>query len=79
MPDLGELETFIKEYKHLPGMPTKKEIEQKGQNLGVIQLKLLQKIEELILYMIEMNKQVKSLKAENEELKREVKLLKNSN
>lgn len=59
--DLTELESYINEHNHLPGIPTKKDIEQNGQSLGAIQGKLLKKIEELTLYVIEQQKQIKKL------------------
>ncbi|WP_421977680.1 hypothetical protein [Roseivirga seohaensis] len=54
---LNELEAFIKTNSHLPNIPNAKEIETNGQNLGEMQLKLLEKIEELTLYVIELKKE----------------------
>lgn len=65
---LNELETSIKENKHLPGIPSAREMETNGINLGEMTTTLTQKIEELTLYMLEMNKK-------NEELTRKVKEL----
>jgi hypothetical protein len=59
---LNYVESFIKENKHLPGVPSEKEVIEKGVNLGEMDAILLKKIEELTLYMIE-------LKKENEDLK----------
>ncbi len=56
---LGELEAYIQANKHLPNIPSAKTIEAKGQNLGSLQLKLLEKIEELALYTIEQEKKLK--------------------
>ncbi|PWL28955.1 pyocin knob domain-containing protein [uncultured Roseivirga sp.] len=53
---LSELEAYIKANGHLPNIPTAKEVEANGQDLGLIQQKLLEKIEELTLYTIEQNK-----------------------
>ena len=58
---IPELEEFIKTNSHLPNIPNAKEIETNGQNLGEMQLKLLEKIEELTLYVIEQNKKVQGL------------------
>lgn len=58
---LTELESFIKVNSHLPNVPSAKEMETKGQNVGDVQLKLLEKVEELTLYMIEQNKKYKQL------------------
>jgi hypothetical protein len=70
--DLFEVETFIKKNNHLPDMPSASKVEEHGLNLGEMDSKLLQKIEELTLYMIEINKEVKSLKEENSELKKKI-------
>jgi hypothetical protein len=62
---LDELEKEIKANKHLPGIPSAEEIKEKGQNVSQIQAKLLQKIEELTLYLID-------LKKENEQMKKQI-------
>lgn len=67
--DLEEVESFIEENNHLPDIPSEKEVIENGIALGEMDAKLLQKIEELTLYMIEMNKEVKALKNENVELR----------
>jgi hypothetical protein len=66
---LTEVETFIKENKHLPEIPTAKDVQENGVSLGEMQSKLLQKIEELTLYLIEQEKSIEQLKVENESLK----------
>jgi hypothetical protein len=58
---IGQLETFIKQNKHLPEIPTTKEVEQNGVALGEMTSKLLLKVEELTLYMIEQEKRIKEL------------------
>ncbi len=73
---LEEVESFIEENNHLPDVPSEKEVLENGIALGEMNAKLLQKIEELTLYMIEMNKEVKALKNENEILKEEINTLK---
>ena len=67
---LDELEQFIKQKGHLPEMPTADEIQTNGINIGAIQTKLLQKIEEQTLYIIELDKQLQELKKQMEELKK---------
>ncbi len=81
---LEEVEQYINEKGHLPEIPSEAEVAENGINLGEMNAKLLQKIEELTLYMIDINKQIKSqstkmdqLKQENSELKKEVCALKN--
>ncbi|WP_419487089.1 hypothetical protein [Chryseobacterium bernardetii] len=63
MPTLQELESFVKENKHLPEIPSEEAIIKDGVNLGDFQMKLLQKIEELTLYVISQNKEIENLKA----------------
>ena len=63
---LPETESYIKENKHLPGLPSEKEVLSKGINLGEMQAKLLTKIEELTLHLIEQNKQLSELKQKNQ-------------
>lgn len=67
---LEEVEKFVNENKHLPNVPTTTEMISNGSDLIKTDAKLLEKIEELTLYMIEMNKEIKALKAENEKLKK---------
>ncbi len=67
---LAEVESFVKANHHLPGIPSAKEIQASGWELGVMSNKLLEKIEELTLYVIE-------LKKENEEMKLEISEMKN--
>ena len=63
---ISELEQSVKKNKHLPGIPSAEEVAANGVNVGEMQAKLLQKIEELTLYMIEQNKKIEKLEKENE-------------
>lgn len=58
---LSEVESFIKENRHLPEIPSEKEMIENGINVNEMQIKLLQKIEELTLYMIEQDKKIERL------------------
>lgn len=58
---LEETETFIKQNKHLPNIPAAAVIEKEGILLGDMQKRMMEKIEELTLYLIEANKQIKEL------------------
>lgn len=82
LPKLEDVEKHIKEKKHLPEIASAKEMEKDGVNIGEFQIKLLQKIEELTLYSIEQNKQIKKLKEEQSEkiksLEEELKEIKSS-
>src|SRR5690606_30422515 len=82
LPKLEEVETFIKENKHLPNVPSAKEVTENGIELGEIATIQQEKIEELTLYIIEQNKlnkeqseQLKQQQSEIDELKDQVKLL----
>ena len=77
LPTLKEVETYISENKHLPEIPSEAEVSENGINLGEMNAKLLQKIEELTLYMIDMNRRMNQLETENTELKEKVQLLEN--
>lgn len=59
---LDELEKFVKEQKHLPEVAPAKEMKENGTDLGNLNSKLLQKIEELTLYSIEQNRAIEELK-----------------
>ncbi len=59
---LTEVEQFIKENKHLPNIPSAAEIEKNGLHLGDTQKKMMEKIEELTLYLIELKKEIEALK-----------------
>jgi len=61
LPTLKEVENHIKEKGHLKDIPSAKEVEENGIFLGEINAKLLQKIEELTLYVIEQNKRINQL------------------
>lgn len=55
LPELGK---YITQHRHLPGIQPAREMQQEGLDVGQNQTKLLQKIEELTLYIIELNKKV---------------------
>ncbi len=61
--DLEEVEAFIAENNHLPGIPSAAEMQEKGMSVGQLNTKLLEKIEELTLYVIELKKENKDLKS----------------
>lgn len=63
---LEEVEAFILRNNHLPNIPSSKEIEENGLHLGDVQKKMMEKIEELTLYVIELKKEVETLKKKNQ-------------
>ncbi|GEM_PF-603450 len=66
---LSEVEAFVKDNKHLPEVPSAKEVEEKGIDLGNMDATLLKKVEEVTLYLIEMNKKIEKLEEENKKLR----------
>lgn len=68
---LEELEKYILQNKHLPNIPSAKEVEaNEGILLGEMNIKLLEKIEELTLHLIKQHKEIELLRKEMELLKR---------
>lgn len=67
---LDKVESFVKDNKHLPNVPSAEEMSKNGLDVMQTSAKLMEKIEELTLYMIEMNKEIQALKAENAKLKK---------
>ena len=65
LPKLEAVEEHIKEKQHLPEIPSAAEIEEKGVDVAEMNMKLLQKIEELTLYVIDQNKR---LSEQNEQI-----------
>ncbi len=74
--NLSEVESFINKNKHLPDVPSEQEVKEKGVNLGQMDAILLQKIEELTLYLIGQNKTQKELMNTIQSQQTEIKNLK---
>ncbi|MFH6966177.1 cell wall anchor protein [Flavobacterium sp. FlaQc-28] len=70
LPTLEQVEKHIVEKGHLENIPCEKEVLENGIDLGEMNAKLLQKIEELTLYMIEMKKENLEIKNENDLMKK---------
>lgn len=62
---LTEVEQFIKEKKHLPDVPSAKEVQEQGVALGEMNAILLRKIEELTLHVIALKKENEKIQEEN--------------
>lgn len=73
LPTLRETEKHIKEKGHLPGIPSAAEVKANGVNLGEMNEKLLQKIEELTLHLIKMKEHSEEQDASIELLKSKLK------
>ena len=70
---LYKVEKFIKKHKHLPNIPKESVVVKEGLKLGEMQVKQMEKIEELFLYVIKLEKKVDSLKKELKEVKNQKK------
>jgi len=66
---LSEIESHIKQHSRLPEMPSAEQVEKDGLEISKTTVLLVQKIEELTLHMIEMDKKIKILEEENAKLK----------
>ena len=66
---LHDLDAYVKVNKHLPEVPSAKEFAADGYSVGQMDDILLRKVEELTLYIIEQNKRIEALEAENQILK----------
>ncbi len=66
LPSLTELERYVKENRHLPDIPTESEVRQGGVDLGEMNALLLKKVEELTLYIIDLQKQIDELKTKKQ-------------
>ncbi|CAL1520733.1 hypothetical protein [Chitinophaga sp. MM2321] len=71
LPSLQDIEKFILEHNHLPGIPSAAEVQKEGIDLGEINKTLLQKIEELTLHLIKMQKEITQQQQELAALKTE--------
>lgn len=69
LPSLQEVSAYIKEHQHLPNMPAAAELEKNGLDVGEMQKKMMEKIEELTLHLIRLDEENRQLKAEVEKMK----------
>ena len=76
LPDLAELERYVSLHKHLPGVVSESEVQKDGIDLGDHAAIVLQKVEELTLYLIDENKK---LKEQNKQIDEQHKVLKEQN
>jgi len=73
---LTELETEIETLGHLPGVPSAEEVYENGHKVGEMDAILLEKVEELTLHLIDMNKAIEALQQSEKELREENEALK---
>jgi hypothetical protein len=77
LPSLEEIEAFIKKYKHLPDIPSQKEVQEKGIDVETYNAMFLKKLEEMTLYIIQLKKEIDNISRDNELLKAKIELLQN--
>ena len=65
MMSLTDLEAYVNEHHHLPDVPSAEEVEERGIGLGEMNAILLQKVEEMTLRMIEMEKRIQELESQS--------------
>jgi hypothetical protein len=67
---ISEVDAFIKTNKHLPGVPSAASMVKNGLDVAAMDAKLLEKIEELTLYVIGLNEQMKKMEMKYAALKK---------
>jgi len=65
LPSLTDIKTYIDLNHHLPEIPSEKEVKKDGLNLGEMNKLLVKKVEELTLYLIEKDKEIKEEQTKN--------------
>ena len=70
LPTLAEVEKHIADKGHLPNVPSEKDVVENGLNVGKMATTQQEKIEELFLYVIQLNKDIQALRADNETLRK---------
>ena len=65
---LEELESFIKENRHLPNVPSAKQMTENGVNIAHMSGRLLEKVEELTLYTLQQQRTISLMEQHNAEL-----------
>ncbi len=70
LPPLAQVERYVRENKHLPNVPSAASVEKEGLDLGDTQAVLLKKIEELTLYILQLNKRIADLEAQQKPSKK---------
>jgi hypothetical protein len=72
LPNLNQLEEYISLHRHLPGITPEVEVNREGFDISEQQTALLKKVEELTLYLIDENKQLKAQNKENAEQNKQI-------
>lgn len=74
---LSQIKAYIGENQRLPGIPSEEDVKEKGARLGEMQVKLLAKIEELTLHLIQMDERNNQLEQQNRDLREQNRAIKN--
>jgi hypothetical protein len=72
LPSLSYVAGYINQHRHLPNVPTATEMENEGVDVGEMNMLLLKKVEELTLYILEQDKQIKEINAKVESMQNEI-------
>jgi hypothetical protein len=70
---LAQLEGYVKANSHLPGVPSAEKVVKDGVDLGKMDSKLLAKVEELTLYIIDLNKKIERQQRQINQLRKNIK------
>jgi len=73
---LSEVEAFIQSYGHLPGVPSAEQVVAEGVDMAKMDATLLQKIEELTLYVLKQQRQIEQLQNQNRAILSQLKKVK---
>lgn len=66
LPSLDAVREYIQQNKHLPEIQSEQDMQENGVNVNQFQIQLLQKIEELTLYILKQEERIKELEAKAE-------------
>ena len=69
LPSLASIESYVRQNNHLPGVPSEAEVKTNGVDIGQMNKILMQKVEELTLYIINLQKENKEIKDQLAQLK----------
>jgi hypothetical protein len=76
LPKLSDVKAYIDKNQHLPEIPSAKEMQANGLELGKMNKRLLQKVEELTLYLIDKDKQLSDQQKVNQSQQKQIDQLK---
>ncbi len=72
---LEEVEAYLEDEKHLPGVPSAGQVASEGVDVGVMNAVLLEKVEEITLHLIRQQKEIEALKQQNADLREKLEAL----